>query len=222
MGLCVAIPDGHSVRHFPRSHLWKCKKLSKRPLTCPGLLCISPASARKIGTQPDYKCPGGGIGRRAGFRYQWLNGRGGSSPLLGTNQVQNPPQGGFFAFKSNDLRINPSKAINYCYTKLLHHHRPETSKNLLESYRSQHPDGYTTLLHQTIIPRLRNDFATPLRHGFRHHVGKLDDRSGDGAQPVRDDVKGLGNGQRKSPAQTVSAKLCGLTLNRSGDFGRTG
>src|ERR1700679_4015268 len=29
--------------------------------------------------------PGGGIGRRAGFRCQWLNGRGGSSPLLGTN-----------------------------------------------------------------------------------------------------------------------------------------
>src|SRR3954451_6725572 len=28
--------------------------------------------------------PGGGIGRRAGFRCQWLNGRGGSSPLLGT------------------------------------------------------------------------------------------------------------------------------------------
>ena len=28
--------------------------------------------------------PGGGIGRRAGFRCQWLNGRGGSSPFLGT------------------------------------------------------------------------------------------------------------------------------------------
>src|ERR1700761_3007403 len=29
-------------------------------------------------------CPGGGIGRRAGFRCQWLNGREGSSPFLGT------------------------------------------------------------------------------------------------------------------------------------------
>src|SRR5436190_5963892 len=28
--------------------------------------------------------PGGGIGRRAGFRCQWLNGREGSSPFLGT------------------------------------------------------------------------------------------------------------------------------------------
>jgi hypothetical protein len=30
-------------------------------------------------------CPGGGIGRRAGFRCQWPQGRGGSSPLLGTS-----------------------------------------------------------------------------------------------------------------------------------------
>src|SRR6201996_9741832 len=30
------------------------------------------------------QCPGGGIGRRAGFRCQWLNGREGSSPFLGT------------------------------------------------------------------------------------------------------------------------------------------
>src|SRR5579863_1777632 len=29
-------------------------------------------------------CPDGGIGRRAGFRYLWPKGRGGSSPLLGT------------------------------------------------------------------------------------------------------------------------------------------
>ena len=33
-------------------------------------------------------CPGGGIGRRAGFRYQWLNGRGSSSLLLGTKYFQ--------------------------------------------------------------------------------------------------------------------------------------
>ena len=30
------------------------------------------------------QCPGGGIGRRAGFRCQWLHGREGSSPFLGT------------------------------------------------------------------------------------------------------------------------------------------
>src|SRR5262249_33973791 len=29
--------------------------------------------------------PGGGIGRRAGFRCQWCKSRGGSSPLLGTS-----------------------------------------------------------------------------------------------------------------------------------------
>src|SRR6185436_17213757 len=33
------------------------------------------------------RCPGGGIGRRAGFRCQWGNTRGGSSPLLGTTTV---------------------------------------------------------------------------------------------------------------------------------------
>ena len=32
-------------------------------------------------------CPGGGIGRRAGFRYLWPQGRGSSSLLLGTNPV---------------------------------------------------------------------------------------------------------------------------------------
>ena len=31
--------------------------------------------------------PGGGIGRRAGFRCQWLNGREGSSPFLGTTSL---------------------------------------------------------------------------------------------------------------------------------------
>ena len=31
--------------------------------------------------------PGGGIGRRAGFRCQWLNGREGSSPFLGTTRM---------------------------------------------------------------------------------------------------------------------------------------
>src|SRR6185436_11816561 len=33
------------------------------------------------------RCPGGGIGRRAGFRCQWGNTRGGSSPLLGTRFI---------------------------------------------------------------------------------------------------------------------------------------
>ena len=32
-------------------------------------------------------CPGGGIGRRAGFRCQWGQPRGGSNPLLGTKQL---------------------------------------------------------------------------------------------------------------------------------------
>ena len=44
---------------------------------------LTPARAASKRQRHD-TCPGGGIGRRAGFRYQWLNGRGGSSPLLGT------------------------------------------------------------------------------------------------------------------------------------------
>src|SRR3954468_21481001 len=35
-------------------------------------------------SRSDGRGPGGGIGRRAGFRCQWLNGREGSSPFLGT------------------------------------------------------------------------------------------------------------------------------------------
>src|SRR5258707_8517652 len=33
-------------------------------------------------------CPGGGIGRRAGFRYLWPKGRGSSSLLLGTRSFR--------------------------------------------------------------------------------------------------------------------------------------
>src|SRR6202795_1382957 len=46
---------------------------------------ISQAHARSVLTGPG---PGGGIGRRAGFRCQWLNGREGSSPFLGTTCAQ--------------------------------------------------------------------------------------------------------------------------------------
>src|SRR5262245_3434587 len=37
------------------------------------------------------RLPGGGIGRRAGFRYQWPQGRGSSSLLLGTIAVLPSP-----------------------------------------------------------------------------------------------------------------------------------
>jgi hypothetical protein len=41
-------------------------------------------SASQYIRPPSSACPGGGIGRRAGFRCQWGRLRGGSSPLLGT------------------------------------------------------------------------------------------------------------------------------------------
>ena len=50
------------------------------------------------------KCPGGGIGRRAGFRCQWLNGREGSSPFLGTIRL--------FAEVQRSLK-NPLKCATY-------------------------------------------------------------------------------------------------------------
>ncbi len=40
--------------------------------------------------------PDGGIGRRAGFRYQWPQGRGGSSPFLGTKSMLYPVYSDFF------------------------------------------------------------------------------------------------------------------------------
>src|SRR5579875_2028399 len=43
---------------------------------------IAPPTARLL---RNTACPGGGIGRRAGFRYLWPQGRGSSSLLLGTN-----------------------------------------------------------------------------------------------------------------------------------------
>src|SRR5690606_20620560 len=39
------------------------------------------------------RSPGGGIGRRAGFRYLWPQGRGSSSLLLGTNIPADDPAG---------------------------------------------------------------------------------------------------------------------------------
>jgi ribonuclease D len=46
-----------------------------------GLTTPQPAAIRLV----FILCPGGGIGRRAGFRYLWPQGRGSSSLLLGTN-----------------------------------------------------------------------------------------------------------------------------------------
>ena len=43
-----------------------------------------PLSRSRRGTP---ECPGGGIGRRAGFRYLWPQGRGSSSLLLGTRRA---------------------------------------------------------------------------------------------------------------------------------------
>src|SRR5678816_2314631 len=48
---------------------------------------VDPAGSELYGNRlarSDGSGPGGGIGRRAGFRCQWLNGREGSSPFLGT------------------------------------------------------------------------------------------------------------------------------------------
>ena len=49
------------------------------------------AKVRVAGSSPVFRplylcndCPGGGIGRRARFRCEWLCGRAGSSPVLGT------------------------------------------------------------------------------------------------------------------------------------------
>ena len=48
---------------------------------------LATALKEKSGKRPLYlcnDCPGGGIGRRARFRCEWLCGRAGSSPVLGT------------------------------------------------------------------------------------------------------------------------------------------
>ena len=49
-----------------------------------------PAPTRRLQRfGPPNECPDGGIGRRAVFRWRWGQPRGGSSPLLGTNQSAN-------------------------------------------------------------------------------------------------------------------------------------
>ena len=50
-----------------------------------GFGSVSPGS-NPGGTTLD--CPSGEIGIHASFRYQWLHGRVGSSPILGTNSIK--------------------------------------------------------------------------------------------------------------------------------------
>jgi hypothetical protein len=53
-------------------------------------------------------CPGGGIGRRAGFRYLWPQGRESSSLFLGTNTI------GFFAALRHLLLREGKRGANWC------------------------------------------------------------------------------------------------------------
>ncbi len=59
-------------------------------------------------------CPDGGIGRRTVFRWRRSQGRGGSSPLLGTITFQTDEN----AWESSSKRFTSS----ICYDALLHHH----------------------------------------------------------------------------------------------------
>src|SRR5687768_12460931 len=57
----------------------------------PAMRAVDPVGALPYiaASRSDGRGPGGGIGRRAGFRCQWLNGREGSSPFLGTTPTIN-------------------------------------------------------------------------------------------------------------------------------------
>src|SRR5512143_275174 len=73
-----------------------------------GLTALGPVSTFLPLRAP---CPGGGIGRRAGFRCQWGNTRGGSSPLLGTTVIYHPSEIDFgehlFAISNNKSLPEP-------------------------------------------------------------------------------------------------------------------
>ena len=70
--------------------LWAAARRSppRLPLTRPHVKATSRALPL-LRTSRDIGCPGGGIGRRAGFRYLWPQGRGSSSLLLGTKLQAN-------------------------------------------------------------------------------------------------------------------------------------
>ena len=60
------------------------KTLKKFVDTCLSARIFRPVPDDKFGASNKPLSPGGGIGRRAGFRCQWPQGRGSSSLLLGT------------------------------------------------------------------------------------------------------------------------------------------
>ena len=69
------------------------------------------SAARSVLTGPG---PGGGIGRRAGFRCQWLHGREGSSPFLGTTPDPASEKPAFASRPWQGLRqIGPSRARDW-------------------------------------------------------------------------------------------------------------
>ena len=73
-------PGSHALkRHAASSGWWRTrKKIGSGRVKVSNLTSGPPIRTNRP------QCPGGGIGRRAGFRCQWLHGREGSSPFLGT------------------------------------------------------------------------------------------------------------------------------------------
>src|ERR1700733_7302313 len=74
---------------------------------------------RSRGPRLPHGCPGGGIGRRAGFRYLWPQGRGSSSLLLGTNPfmsiTQFMPNGTIHLYRDDlpeGLTLGPVVAVD--------------------------------------------------------------------------------------------------------------
>ena len=86
-------------------------------------------------------CPDGGIGRRTVFRWRRSQGRGGSSPLLGTNIFQ--PNGN--AGESSSKRFTSS----ICYDDLLHHHDRTSALTPHRSVGDRSSACYVKLLRQS-------------------------------------------------------------------------
>ena len=130
------------------------------------------------------KCPGGGIGRRAGFRCQWLNGREGSSPFLGTIlgfDDKSPKQ-------INYIIRKPLAEQGLCATALCHQRVRKASAKLYPARRRAESTCATRLCHQSDASRSLEQFERlPSRKAGQNLSEGVEPNDGVGSRVYQND-----------------------------------
>ena len=92
-----------------------------------GRCLIRMAAFQRVAALPSgTPCRGGGIGRRASFRYLWAKARGGSSPLLGTKLKKKAPSWSLFFVSAELPSLFFGSLFPHCHRTTHHQRAPQT------------------------------------------------------------------------------------------------